>query len=156
MEVRKLYEEDIETVCRHREDMFRDAGRAEDVLRPMTKHFREWLRPRLSDGSYFGFIACQDDGEPIAGIGLMLIDWPPHPSHPITDKRGYVLNVFVEPEYRGRGIARHLMHLAHAEFSRLGVQLAILHSTAKGRRMYADLGWQGTTEMSKSVVVAAD
>lgn len=152
MKVRKLCEEDIETICRHREEMFRDAGRGDDVLKPMTLHFREWLRPRLNDGSYFGFIACQEDGEPIAGVGLMLIDWPPHPSHPTTDKRGYVLNVFVEPEYRGRGIARELMRLVDAEFSRLGVQFAILHATEKGRRIYAGLGWQGTTEMSRSVV----
>lgn len=151
MEVRKLSERDLELVCRHREEMFRDAGRSSDVLSPMTQHFREWLRPRLRDGSYFGFIAC-DQGGPIAGIGLMLIDWPPHPAHPISDKRGYVLNVYVEPDYRSRGIARELMRLADAEFAERGVQFAILHATEKGRNLYADLGWQGTTEMSKRVV----
>lgn len=153
MEVRKLSEGDVELVCRHREEMFRDAGRGDDILRPMTQAFREWLRPRLSDGSYFGFITC-DSGKPIAGIGLMLIDWPPHPSHPMTDKRGYVLNVYVEPEYRGRGLARELMRLADAEFLNRGVQFAILHATEKGRHMYTTLGWQGTTEMSKSVTRA--
>lgn len=150
MEVRELSEQDIELVCRHRELMFREAGRSDEILKPMTLHFREWLRPRLNDHSYFGFVAC-DNGEPIAGIGLMLIDWPPHPAHPTTDKRGYVLNVYVEPEYRGRGLARELMRLADAEFLKRGVQFAILHATEKGRGIYTGLGWQGTTEMSKNV-----
>lgn len=58
--------------------MFRDAGRRDDVLAPMTAHFREWLKPRLADGSYFGFV-LSNDGIDVAGIGLMLIEWPPHP-----------------------------------------------------------------------------
>lgn len=150
MEVRKLTVSDVELVCRHREAMFRDAGRSEDVLHVMTRHFRDWLTPRLLDRSYFGFVICDDD-TPIAGIGLMLIDWPPHPSHPTSDKRGYVLNVYVEPEHRRQGWARELMRLAEAEFTQRGVAFAILHATEKGRGLYAQTGWNGTTEMSKVI-----
>jgi len=130
--------------------MFRDAGRRDDVLAPMTAHFREWLKPRLADGSYFGFV-MSDDGVDAAGIGLMLIEWPPHPEHPTQDKRGYVLNVFVEPAYRKRGLARELMALADAEFARRGVSYAVLHATEKGRPLYQGLGWNGTTEMAKPI-----
>lgn len=130
--------------------MFRDTGQSDEALKTMTLHFREWLRPRLEDRSYFGFIAYEN-GVPVAGIGLMLIDWPPHPAHPTTDKRGYVLNVYVEPEFRGQRLARELMRLADAEFLKRGVQFAFLHATEKGRGLYAGLGWQGTTEMSKIV-----
>jgi ribosomal protein S18 acetylase RimI-like enzyme len=150
MDVRELCDGDLDLVCRHREEMFRDTGRDEDVLRTMTKHFRTWLQPRLRDGTYFGFV-LSDNEQPIAGIGLMIIDWPPHPSHPMQDRRGYVLNVFVEPAYRKRGFARELMRLAEAEFAKRGVQFSILHSTEKGRSLYAGLGWTGTTEMSKSI-----
>ena len=81
----------------------------------------------------------------------MVIDWPPHPSHPTMDKRGYVLNVYVEPPYRRKGLARELMRLAEAEFARRGVQFVILHSTEQGKSLYAGLGWSGTTEMSKVI-----
>ncbi|GGG95879.1 GNAT family N-acetyltransferase [Silvibacterium dinghuense] len=150
MNVRNLTEDDLDLICRHREEMFRDAGRDETVLNPMTEHFRAWLQPRLQDGSYFGFV-LSDDEHPVAGVGLMLIDWPPHPSHPTQDRRGYVLNVYVEPAYRRRGLARRLMQLAEAEFARRGVQYAVLHATEKGRPLYADLGWGTTTEMAKEL-----
>ncbi|HUA78873.1 MAG TPA: GNAT family N-acetyltransferase [Dyella sp.] len=150
MDIRTLHINDLELICRHREEMFRDAGGNDNVLMPMTAHFREWLKPRLRDGSYFGF-AMVDDDVPIAGIGLMLIDWPPHPVHPTLEKRGYVLNVFVEPAYRNRGLARELMKLAEAEFVRRGVSYAVLHATNKGKPLYQGLGWNGTTEMAKTL-----
>lgn len=150
MDIRTLGTHDLDLICRHREEMFRDAGRSGEVLTLMTGHFREWLQPRLQDGSYFGYV-MSDDGAPVAGIGLMLIEWPPHPEHPTLDKRGYVLNVFVEPGYRKRGLARELMKLADAEFTRRGVSYAVLHATEKGRPLYQGMGWSGTTEMAKAL-----
>lgn len=147
MELRALREDDLDLICRQREAMCRDAGRSEDALREMIPNFREWLRPRLGDGRYFGFLVC-DEGRAVAGIGLMLLDWPPHPEHPDQDRRGYVLNVYVEPAYRRRGLARRLMQRAHEEFARRGVRFAVLHATEAGRPVYDRLGWRGTTEMA--------
>jgi len=79
----------------------------------------------------------------------MVIDWPPHPSHPQDDRRGYVLNMFVEPDYRGQGIATDLMNMADTEFQHRGIRYTILHATSKGRPLYEYLGWSGTTEMAK-------
>lgn len=151
MNIRPITPDDLELICRHREEMFRDSGRPEEALAPMTENFRRWLEPRLNDGSYFGMIVLDGDDKPIAGVGLMLIDWPPHPSHPMEDKRGYVLNVYVEPEYRRRHIANMMMELAEEEFRRRGVTYAILHSTTKGKPLYANMGWGGTTEMAKAL-----
>jgi GNAT superfamily N-acetyltransferase len=144
---------DLDLVCRHREEMFRASNapdRTEDVLRAMSAAFRIWLRPRLEDGSYFGFIV-EDAGKEVAGIGLMVIDWPPHPSHPREDKRGYVLNVFVEPSYRKQGIARALMERAEREFASRCVTYLVLHATKMGRPLYEQLGWSATSEMAKSL-----
>lgn len=116
----------------------------------MTASFRVWIEPRLQDGRYFGYIAEEGDAA-VAGIGLMLIDWPPHPSHPTEDKRGYVLNVFVEPQHRGRGLAKMLMGLGEAEMARRGVSFAILHATRMGRPLYEKIGWAQTAEMSKQI-----
>ncbi len=131
--------------------MFTDGGkRTAAELAAMDRSFRKWLEPRLHDETYFGFIAC-DENRPIAGVGLMALDWPPHPSHPEDDRRGYVLNLFVDQAYRKRGIARMLMDLAEEEFSARGLQYAILHTTSAGRAVYEELGWGATSEMSKII-----
>jgi GNAT superfamily N-acetyltransferase len=151
VEVRTVGPDDLELICHHREEMFRDAGSDEQSLAAMTRHFRAWLAPRLADGSYFGFILTRN-GEPAGGVGLMLIDWPPHPLHPTHDQRGYVLNLFVEPEHRRMGLARWLMQLAEEELSGRGVSLLILHATEKGRPLYTELGWvSGSAEMVKRI-----
>lgn len=148
---RPVTPDDLELICRHREQMFRDSnapGRTDDTLSAMTAAFRIWLEPRLKDGRYFGYIA-EEDGAAVAGIGLMVIDWPPHPSHPQEDRRGYVLNVFVEPSHRRRGLGRLLMELGEAEIARRGVSFAILHATQMGKPVYEATGWARTSEMSK-------
>ncbi len=154
MDVRSICPDDLELICRHREAMFQEAGFAADTLRTMTPHFRQWLEPRLIDGSYFGFFVM-NGGRPVAGIGLMLIDWPPHPAHPTQDKRGYVLNVYVDPLHRRRGLAKQLMTLAEAEFARRGVAFAVLHATQAGQPLYETGGWRQTSEMSKAIAVPA-
>jgi GNAT superfamily N-acetyltransferase len=133
---------DLDLICRHREEMFRASnapGRSDESLRAMTASFRVWIEPRLRDGSYFGYIV-EEDGAAVAGIGLMIIDWPPHPLHPSEDKRGYVLNVFVEPSHRKQGLAKMLMGLGEAEIARRGVSFAILHATRMGRPLYERTG----------------
>jgi len=146
--VRRLLPEDSEQICMHREAMFLEAGGDPATLRVMTEHFRPWLLPRLEDGRYYGF-AVVDGGTVAAAIGLMSIDWPPHPAHPQGDQRGYVLNVYVEPAYRRRGLASKLMKLGEAEFTRRGLGFAVLHATEVGRPVYEGLGWEKTAEMAK-------
>ncbi|MDR0277142.1 MAG: GNAT family N-acetyltransferase [Paucimonas sp.] len=148
--VRRLRPDDGEMICRHREAMFLEADGDPATLRHMTEHFRPWLQPRLVDGRYYGFV-LEDAGQTAAAIGLMSIDWPPHPAHPQLDQRGYVLNVYVEPTYRRRGLASQLMRLGEAEFAWRGLGFAVLHATEAGRPVYAGLGWGATAEMAKAL-----
>jgi len=131
--------------------MFADNGVAAETLDFMAKAFAEWLAPRLEDKSYFGFVA-EDDGAVVAGIGLRLIDWPPSPLHPTRDMRGYILNVYVEPAYRGHGLAAQLMQRSEEEFRARGVTYQTLHASAMGRPIYEKLGWEATTEMGKALL----
>ncbi|MNJ06253.1 hypothetical protein D3C77_03350 [compost metagenome] len=147
---RRLVPTDLEMICAHREAMFLEASGDPAQLRLMTEHFRAWLEPRLVDGRYYGF-AFLDADQPVAAIGLMSLDWPPHPFHPTQGERGYVLNVFIEPAYRRRGLATALMQLAQAEFTQRGINFAVLHATEAGRPVYEGLGWKPTAEMAKAL-----
>ncbi|OCJ07444.1 GNAT family acetyltransferase [Rhizobium sp. AC27/96] len=154
-ELRPVLSTDLDLICRHREAMFAEAGRDAQDIAAMGPSFRDWLEPRLRDGRYFGFIADQD-GRSVGGIGLMLIEWPPHPSHPNHDSRGYVLNVFVDREQRGQGIARMLMDAADREFRRRGIPYVVLHATKAGRPLYERTGWAQTSEMAKTIRPVAE
>lgn len=146
---RTLLPSDLDLICRHRVAMFTDGGRrAPSDLAAMDSAFRLWLEPRLADGRYFGFMV-EDGQNPIAGIGLMELDWPPHPSHQDDGRRGYVLNMFVEPPYRKQGIAQMLLDRTDREFEKRGIKYAVLHTRSAGRSLYEQAGWQATTEMSK-------
>jgi GNAT superfamily N-acetyltransferase len=144
---------DLALIRRHRMEMFRASGRDEAILAQMDEPFGAWLAPRLASGDYFGWVGMTPSGEAIAGLGMMVIDWPPHPSHPTQSARGYILNVFVEPEHRGRGLARALMDLAMEEARRRGLDHLILHATPMGRPLYQALGWTQTSEMGLSLRV---
>jgi GNAT superfamily N-acetyltransferase len=143
---RPVNPDDLELICHHREAMFRDMGRPDSALLPMTAAFREWLRPRLSDGSYSGWV-IEQEGVPIAGLGLIILDWPPHPAHPADTRRLYILNVYVEPEHRGNGLARDLMKLATDRARDLGIGYLSLHASDAGRPIYERLGWKAAPEM---------
>ena len=143
---------DLELISRHRHEMFKASGRTDAMVQPSTDAFRDWLKPRLDDRSYFGWIA-QLDGIDVAGLGMMVIDWPPHPAHPLQARRGYILNVFVEPSCRGHGLARALMVMATEEARRRDLQYLILHATAMAMPMYEKFGWRRTSEMSMTLPV---
>ncbi|WP_306143390.1 GNAT family N-acetyltransferase [Roseibium sp. MMSF_3412] len=147
-ELRPLTPHDLDLICRQRNDMFRSMDMSEDLIVRMDPAFRGWLQDRLSDGTYFGFIADQD-GRPVGGIGLMEIEFPPHPAHPETSRRGRILNLYVEPAARGQGIARHLVQASEAEFKKRGLTYAVLHATDMSRPLYEKDGWRGTAEMEK-------
>jgi GNAT superfamily N-acetyltransferase len=148
--IRPVRPEDLGAICVHRRRMFAESGVAPATLDAMEGPFAIWLERQLADGSYFGFIA-EENSAVVAGIGLRLIEWPPGPLHPATDQRGYILNVYVEPGFRGRGIATELMTRADEEFRRLGVVYEMLHATEMGRKVYERLGWTASPEMGKTL-----
>ena len=147
LSVRPVRDSDLDLIVRHRRKMFADNGHGTDVLIEMTSAFQTWLGPRLASGAYFGWIVETEDGEPVAGLGMMVIDWPPHPRHPRQDCRGFITNVFVEPQRRGAGLARALMTIAVGEGRRRGVDLMVLHASPMGRPLYERMGWVDSSEM---------
>jgi ribosomal protein S18 acetylase RimI-like enzyme len=138
---------DATIISRHRRRMFVDAGREDnEILDVMTEHFEPWVIRMLTEGKYIGWLTA-DDGKVIAGAGLLILDWPPHPLDPRQEKRGYLLNVYVEPEYRRKKLASHLIELGLAEARRRKIRVISLHSTEASRALYESNGFRRTNEM---------
>lgn len=128
--------------------MFCDLGWTAEKVAPMHVPFRDWLLPRLSDGSYFG-VTAEAEGRDVGHAGCFTIDWPPSPRLPETPMVGNIVNVHVAPDFRRRGIARALMMEIEAMMQARGLRFGQLQASDFGRPLYVDMGWGPTRDMSK-------
>ncbi len=127
--------------------MFVDMGyRDERVLDAMTASFRPWLIHKMQAGEYLAWLAIATDGSVAAGLGLWLMDWPPHMIGP-GSRRGNILNVYTNAAYRRQGLARRLMEIALEWCKTNAIRAVILHSSKEGRPLYENLGFRSTNEM---------
>jgi GNAT superfamily N-acetyltransferase len=139
--------EDQDAIAAHRRAMFYEMGYHDDVaLDAMTAAFLPWLRQRMNDAEYLAWIAVGPNGAIIAGLGLWLMDWPPHMIGPGA-RRGNILNVYTQPPFRRQGIARRLMGVALDWCRANGIRAVILHASDDGLRLYNELGFKPTNEM---------
>jgi GNAT superfamily N-acetyltransferase len=138
---------DAEIIIAHRRAMFFEMGyRDQVVLDAMVMAFRPWLLRKMEEGEYLAWLAVRADGSVAAGLGLWLMDWPPHMVGP-GSRRGNILNVYTNPDSRRQGLARRLMELA-LEWCRVNrIRAVILHSSNEGRPLYEKLGFRATNEM---------
>ena len=144
---RKAEATDAELITRHRKAMFADMRDAPDaVLDEMARHFEPWVRRMIAENKYAGWITS-DESRAIASAGLLVLDWAPHFLDPACGLRGYILNVFVEPEYRGRGLAKSLTKECMDEARRRGIGVVALHASRKGQPVYEQLGFKASNEM---------
>ena len=139
--------EDAEAIAAHRRAMFFEMGYRDEVaLDAMTAAFLPWLGQRMTDADYLAWVAVVPDGAIVAGLGLWLMDWPPHMIGPGA-RRGNILNVYTEMPFRRRGIARRLMVVALDWCRANDIRVVILHASDYGLRLYEELGFKPTNEM---------
>jgi ribosomal protein S18 acetylase RimI-like enzyme len=137
---------DAELIGEHRRRMFVDMGRADDVrMQTMVANFVPWVRAKLENGSYVGWLIAEDE-RVMAGAGMWLMDFPPHwmDSQPL---RAYLLNFYVDPAFRGKGLANELLQAAVNDARRRGIGVVSLHASNAGRPLYERNGFEPTNEM---------
>ena len=139
--------EDAETLAKHRRAMFRDMGYQDQAaLDSMMAKFLPWLEAKMVSGEYLAWLAVTAEDIAVAGAGLWLMDWPAHMLGS-SARRGNILNVYTEPEFRRRGLARGLVQTA-LDWCKLNqVDFVILHASPEGRGLYESLGFKAGNEM---------
>src|SRR5262245_13318246 len=148
--VRRARLADLDVLVAHRRGMFEAMGQRDaKLLAQHDRDFRRWLRPRLKRGEYVGFIA-EAGNRPVAGGSVWLQEHQPRPGFP-GGKLPYLLSVFTEPEFRGRGLASKITKAAMAWSREQGYRTMTLHASRMGRRVYQKLGWERTWEMKSKL-----
>lgn len=136
---------DAETVQDQRDAMFTDMGQGGPGLERARTSALDWHRRALASGLYRGFLV-ETGGEVVAGAGVLWQDLPPSPST-FSGRRAYVLNVYVQPEHRGRGLSRRLLERVLDECRAQGVQVVTRHASEAARSLYERTGFKPTSEL---------
>ncbi len=146
---------DAPIIVTHRRRMFEDMGRDDTaMLDAQDIQFAVWLRERLENGRYHGWLVEDAAGSVVAGAGVWLLDWPPGPSG-LGPYRGYILNVYTEPAARRRGLARRLVQACMAWCQAQGITIVSLHASDQGRPVYERLGFRPTNELRLEITKPA-
>ena len=151
LRVRLATLDDVATIVYQRHAMFAEMGDGTpESLDQMDVGFGPWLVEKISAGEYLGWFALDENGRPVAGVGLWAQPWPVGPVDQ-TGKRVYLMNVYTEPGYRGRGLARGLVQLSLDWARERGVKTVVLHASDAGRPIYESLGFRYWNEMGISL-----
>jgi GNAT superfamily N-acetyltransferase len=145
--IRQATAGESDIILHHRRSMFRDMGEGTvEELDRMVDVARPWLENAMADDSYHHWLAVEASGRVVAGGGVLLSSWPANPKDPCT-QRAVILNVYTEPEFRKRGVARLVMLTIVDWLKQKGFRSANLHSSKEGRALYEKLGFEATSEM---------
>lgn len=124
-----------------------EAARVADLELRSTRY----LEAAIASGEYVGWLASPATTTSIvAGAGVQLRRTLPHPREPDGTPHGnqaIVLNVYTEPAWRGRGIAKLLMECVIRWAGDAGMHSLVLHASDAGRPLYEQMGFKATNEM---------
>lgn len=145
--VREATLADLPVILHQRHAMFEAMGyRDPAVLDTVERNSEPYFAKGFEEGWYRSWLAQTTDGRVIAGGGVSLVPWPPHPRDG-RPCRPMIHNVYTEPEYRRRGIARRLMQVMIDWCRAQGFVVVYLHSSDEGRPLYLSMGFETTSEL---------
>ncbi|HKT47481.1 MAG TPA: GNAT family N-acetyltransferase [Candidatus Acidoferrales bacterium] len=137
---------DIPEIIRQRRRMYEDMHYTNNsALDTMSHLTTDYLHTAIPDGTFHAWLACDAD-HPVAGGAVLITRWPAH-AYDLECRRATILNVYTDPDYRRRGIARQLMQTMIAWCKQEGFGRVTLHASDDGRHLYQSLGFEPSNEM---------
>lgn len=106
---------------------------------------REYFDAAVRDGTYLG-VMLETEAGTVGGGGVVIAHWPGSPMNRAA-RRAWILNIYVEREYRGRGYATAIMGRLIEWCRENGFESVALHASEAGRPIYEKLGFRQTNEM---------
>lgn len=156
-DIRPATIDDAEVIARHRARMFQEMGMVpEKAFASFCSKSTECIAEALRGGEYIGWLASPigKSKKIIAGAGVQVRQVMPHPLGDsrgvvaiVSGRQGIILNVFTEPPWRRRGLARLLMRRIIAWAGQERLDELVLHASDEGRLLYEQLGFIASSEM---------
>ena len=139
--------EDAAAIASHRVRMFLEAkGWPEERGAELLAVLPSFLARAIGAGAYRGWLLTTADGAVVAGAGVQVRELTPR-LEVLAGPEALVVNVFVEPSYRRRGLARQLMVAILDWCGAEGIGRIVLHPTDAARPLYESLGFTASGEL---------
>jgi GNAT superfamily N-acetyltransferase len=152
--IRRTTVEDAAIIALHRVAMFTDMGivPTAELAGRLLESSTSALREALGKESYVGWFALDGEDQVIAGAGIYFMPQLPRISEDrtfvVSSSMPVVQNVYTEPAWRKRGVARALMLKLMQWAEEHSLDRLVLHASDEGRPLYVSLGFGPTREMS--------
>jgi GNAT superfamily N-acetyltransferase len=86
---------------------------------------------------------AEEQGDVLGIVSIVVNDVPPLPDDP-RSREGYIINEYVKPTARGRGVGRRLLGAALGSADKLGIRRFFLFATDDGSPLYVSEGFTST------------
>jgi GNAT superfamily N-acetyltransferase len=128
--------------------MFREIGRwSTAALARNATAYRRWLVRERAARRFFAFVVEDPDRGVVGSGALWLQPSQPRPAPLARPRMPYIMSMYTEPRFRGRGIASMLVRTMVDWASARGYRRVFLHASRKGRPVYERLGFEAGNEM---------
>lgn len=147
MDIRLAGLHDLDLLCRMRIDFL--AEHRSVLPTSFTKSFIEETRSFLDRTHRADVVRswlAEEEGEPVGLASVFLHDVPPLPEDGRT-REGLIINMYVTPVARRRGVGQSLLQACLSSSSELGIRRFYLRSTDAGRSMYLRAGFRNHDDL---------
>jgi GNAT superfamily N-acetyltransferase len=139
---------DLPLLVRHRRRMWREIGRwSEADLDRADRAYRTWVLREMAGRRFVAFIIEGPRGKATGSGAMWLAPSQPRPGRLAGEKMPYIMSMFTEPAFRGRGVATRLVRALVEWAAEHGYARVVLHASKKGRPVYERLGFENGREM---------
>ena len=135
---RKITVNDLEVFIKMRINQLREEGAKEDIN--LEAALKDYYLRHLSDGTFISWLALDND-RIIGTSGMSIVEKPPYFGCP-SGKIGLLSNMFTDPSYRRKGIAKTLLSKVIDEAKTQGCGTVQITASNMGVLLYSDYGFE--------------
>jgi GNAT superfamily N-acetyltransferase len=149
--IRRAELRDVEALVRMRFELLHVAaalgvptdlsGEEWEAVREAT---REYFSRALPAGEHCGVVA-EAEGVVVGCGGIVFMERPPYQGN-LTGREAYLMNMYTEPEWRGKGVGAAIVGKLVRCAQEAGAKRVSLDAEQNARRLYAKAGFHGNVE----------
>jgi len=150
MIIREATGADSKWILHHRMCMFEAMGESEDFLKETESLTKQYINDDWTND--YRYFIVEEESLVVGGCGLSTFRIPPQASQE-KGIYGYVSNMFIEPDFRRRGLGRALLKYVIQECKKEGIGLLLLHASKEGFPLYSLEGFQSVPGLMHLVIL---